>query len=176
MRVPRWWFLTFEGSNKGHDYPFCMKVTNLHLDGTMRLKGCCVHVQSKSALQWALHIKCDIAKTYLFQCTCISQVPDHNYRRVIILGRCHESYSLFRWGVQDKCTTNTTHVAGMARKITYAPPTTSTNDANLTCCAIRQGHYFTLIAQIPNDDVPCTAGWHKDMLHLSITWYGCDLV
>ena len=37
----------------------------------------------------------DIAETNLFWSWCISQVPDH-YRRVIILGRLHESCSLFR--------------------------------------------------------------------------------
>ena len=96
MRVPCRWFLTFEGSNKGLDYPFRMKVTNLHFDSAMRPKGCCIHVQSKSALQWALHIRYDIARTYLFWCLCISQVLHHNYRRVIILGWCHRSCSLFR--------------------------------------------------------------------------------
>ena len=95
MNIPCWWFLTFEGSNKEHDCPFCTKVTDQHLDNTMRQVGCHIHVQSKSVLQWALHIRCDIARTYLFRCLCISQVPHHNYRRVIILGRCHRSCSLF---------------------------------------------------------------------------------
>ena len=96
MKVPHRWFLTFGSSNKGHDYPFRTKVTDLHLHGTMRRIGCRVRVQSKSALQWALHIRCDIARTYLFRCLCISQVLHHNYRRVIILGWCHGSCSLFR--------------------------------------------------------------------------------
>ena len=95
MNIPRQWFLTFEGSNKEHDCSFCTKITDLHLDGTMRQIGCRVRVQSKSVLQWALHIKCDIAKTNLFRSWCTSQVPDH-HRRVIILGWCHESCSLFR--------------------------------------------------------------------------------
>ena len=96
MKVPHRWFLTFGSSNKGHDYPFRTEVTDLHLHGTMRRIGCRVRVQSKSALQWALHIRCDIARTYLFRCLCISQVPHHHYRRVIILGQCHGSCSLFR--------------------------------------------------------------------------------
>ena len=37
--------------------------------------------------------------------------------------------------------------------------TAHTNGANLTCSTRRQGDYFTLIAQIPNDGIPCTAGW-----------------
>ena len=41
-----------------------------------------------------LHVKCDIAKTYLFWYSCISQVPNHDYSRIIILGRCHKSCSL----------------------------------------------------------------------------------
>ena len=96
MNIPRWWFLMFEGSNRERGYPFHTKLTDLHLDGTTRWIGCRIHVQSKSALQWALHLKCDIAKIYLFWYSCISQVPDHNYRRVIILGRCHKSCSLLR--------------------------------------------------------------------------------
>ena len=63
---------------------------------TVRWIGCHICVQSKSVLQWALHIRCDIARTYLFRCLCISQVLHHNYRRVIILGWCHGSCSLFR--------------------------------------------------------------------------------
>ena len=51
MNIPHWWFLMFRGSNKEHGCPFCMKVTDLHLDSTMRWIGCCVYVQSKSVLQ-----------------------------------------------------------------------------------------------------------------------------
>ena len=86
----------FEGSNIECNYPFHMKVTGLHLDGTMRWKGCSIHAQSKSVFQWALYIGCDIAKTYLFHCSCIFQVSDHNYRRVIIPKWCHESCRLCR--------------------------------------------------------------------------------
>ena len=32
--IPCQWFLTFEGSGRGRDYPFRTKVTNLHLGGT----------------------------------------------------------------------------------------------------------------------------------------------
>ena len=88
----------FEGSNRERGYPFHTKLTDLHLDGTTRWIGCRVHVQSKSALQWALHVKYDIAKTYLVRCSYISQVPNYNYRRVIILGKCHESCSLLKCG------------------------------------------------------------------------------
>ena len=41
----------FEGSNKEHGCPFHTKVTDLHLDGTLRQIGCHVCVQSKSVLQ-----------------------------------------------------------------------------------------------------------------------------
>ena len=96
MEIPCQWFLTFEGPNRECDYPFHAKVTGLHLDSTMRPKGCRIHVWSKSALQWALHVRCDITKTYLFWSSCISQVPYNNYRRVSTLGQCHESCNLFR--------------------------------------------------------------------------------
>ena len=95
MNVPRQWFLTIEGSNRERGYHFCTKVTDLHLDDAMRQKGCHVRVQSRSACGGALHIKCDIAKTYLFRYSCISQVPNHNYSRVVILEWRHESCSLF---------------------------------------------------------------------------------
>ena len=32
--IPCQWFLTFEGSDREHDYPFRTKVTGLHLDRT----------------------------------------------------------------------------------------------------------------------------------------------
>ena len=115
----------FEGSNRECNYPFHMKVTGLHLDGTMRWKGCSIHAQSKSVFQWALYIGCDIAKTYLFQCSCISQVPDHNYRRVIILGRCHESCSLLmceRCGMGAQRTQLTLSGCHATSLIPFLPP------------------------------------------------------
>ena len=157
----------FEGSNRECNYPFHMKVTGLHLDGTMRWKGCSIHAQSKSVFQWALYIGCDIAKTYLFQCSCISQVPDHNYRRVIILGWCYKSCSLFR---RAGCGTSAqrTQLTLSGCHATSLTPLLPPPPMMPTCSTIRQGHYFTLIAPIPSDGVPLTAGWRKDVLDLSI--------
>ena len=102
MKVPCQWFLTFEGFNRECYYLFRTEVTGLHLDGNMRRKECRAHVQSKSALQSGLHVKCDIAGTYLFWYSCIPRVLSPNCRRVIILRWCHKSCSLLRCGEHNE--------------------------------------------------------------------------
>ena len=171
MNIPRRWFLTFEGSNKEHDCSFCTKITDLHLDGTMRQIGCRVRVQSKSVLQWALHIKCDIAKTNLFRSWCTSQVPDH-YRRVIILGWCHESCSLFRCegcGMsvqQTQLTLSGCHVTPLMPMVPTwpAPPYAKAT----TLCLLRRSQ--TMVYPVLLDR------WREDVLDLPIPWYGYGFV
>ena len=102
MKIPCRWFLKFKGFNGERDYLFHTKVIDLHPDSTMRRKGCRVCVQSKSALQSGLHVKCDIAGTYLFWYSCIPRVLSPNCRRVIILGWCHKSCSLLRCGEHNE--------------------------------------------------------------------------
>ena len=172
MEIPCQWFLTFEGPNRECDYPFHAKVTGLHLDSTMRPKGCRIHVWSKSALQWALHVRCDITKTYLFWSSCISQVPYNNYRRVSTLGQCHESCNLFRC---EGC--------GWVH-----------NERNSRCQDVMQNHIclsyhhhqwcqtvvfhhtpkLLLHAYCANLKRRCTARWCEDVMNMSILWYRCE--
>ena len=131
MKIPCWWPLMFEYSNRKHDYfSHTRKTIDLHLDGDMRGKECCIRVQSESVLPWALHIKRDIVKQTSYSSRAFSNGRFH----CVATGEISSSDGVPLARLVDCCemcdtgTMKATHVVGISTPPTRPDPSYAKTD------------------------------------------------